>query len=59
MKKLLTNINTFFKGKKTIIGILAGAIYSILIAYNIVEDLPVVWTCIFTWTGISFRLALK
>jgi len=49
----------FLSGKKTIIGIVAGSIYSVLIALNYVEDNQIIWTLIAAWTGISFRLALK
>lgn len=55
MKKL----NDFLNGRKTIIGILLGAIYSVLIATNVVRSDEMVWTAILTFTGISFRLALN
>ena len=49
----------FLNGKKTYIGILAGAIYSILISSGAVENSETVWTLILTWTGVSFRAALN
>lgn len=55
MKKLATKLD----GKKTIIGIVAGAAYSVLIATGVVESNEMIWTLIATWTGISFRLALN
>lgn len=47
----------FLNGKKTYIGIAAGAVYSVLIALNVVPSNELVWTLIVGWTGVSFRLA--
>lgn len=55
MKKLANKLN----GRKTIIGILAGAVYSVLISLGYVESNEMIWTLIATWTGISFRLAMN
>jgi hypothetical protein len=55
----MKKVSTMLDGKKTIIGILAGAVYSVLIATKTVESNDMVWTLIATWTGISFRLAMK
>jgi hypothetical protein len=55
MKKIASKLN----GKKTIIGILAGAVYSVLIATGVVESNDMIWTLIATWTGVSFRLAMN
>lgn len=55
----MNKLSSFLSGKKTIIGVIAGAIYSILIALGYVSDNQIVWTAIATWTGISFRLALN
>lgn len=49
----------FLNGKKTFLGIAAGAIYSVLIALGVVESNEWVWTAIATWTGVAFRLAQK
>lgn len=54
----MSNLLNYLNGKKTIIGILAGAIYSVLITFGVVPDNPMVWTLIVGWTGISYRLAL-
>lgn len=51
--------SNWLEGKKTYIGIAAGAVYSVLIALGYVESNELVWTAIGTYTGISFRLALK
>lgn len=55
----MSKLKSFLSGKKTFIGIIAGAVYSVLIAQGLVEDNQVVWTAILTWTGISFRLAIS
>lgn len=55
MKKLLD----FLSGKKTYIGVIAGAVYQILILTGHADSDPAVWTAIATWTGISFRLAVS
>lgn len=55
MEKIVNYLN----GKKTYIGILAGAIYSILVSAGVVENSEMVWTLILTWTGVSFRAALN
>lgn len=55
MQKLLT----YLEGRKTIIGIIIGAVYSVLISLGIVESNEIIWALIATWTGVSYRLALK
>lgn len=55
MKKILN----FLNGKKTILGILVGAIYSIAISLGWVDNNEYIWTAIVAWTGVSFRLAQK
>lgn len=55
MKKIVNKLD----GKKTFVGIVAGAVYSVLIATGVVESNELVWTLIATWTGISFRLAMN
>lgn len=55
----MKNLLTYLEGKKTIIGVIAGAIYSVLISLGVVESSDIVWTAIGAWTGISYRLAIK
>jgi len=55
----MIKIWNYLEGKKTIIGILAGALYSILITTKVVPSDNMVWTVIATWTGVSYRLAIK
>lgn len=47
------------EGKKTYLGIIASAIYSILIYSGVCESNDLVWTAILTYTGVSFRMAIK
>ena len=58
MKKIVAIIN-WLDGKKTFISIIIGAVYSVLIATNVVPSNEYVWTAIATITGVSFRLALN
>ena len=55
MKKVID----WLSGKKTFIGIILSAVYSILIAFGVVESDEIVWTALLVWTGVSFRLAFK
>jgi len=55
----MNSIINFLSGKKTYIGIVVGAVYSILIALGVAPDSQIVWTIIVSWTGISFRLAVS
>ena len=55
----MSKLSAFLSGKKTIIGIIIGSIYSILIALGYLPDNPIAWSIILGWTGISFRLALN
>lgn len=55
----MNKVISFLEGKKTIIGVVAGAVYSVLIQQGVVENNQYVWTAIATWTGISFRLAVR
>ena len=54
---MLEKIVKFLSGKKTYIGIGVGAVYSVLIALNVIPSNELVWTLIVGWTGVSFRLA--
>ena len=54
----MAKLTHWFDGKKTIIGILVGAMYSVLIYYAILPDNYLAWTVIATWTGIAFRLGI-
>jgi hypothetical protein len=49
----------YFNGKKTIIGIIAGALYIVAIHFSIAPSSDLVWTGIATWTGVSFKLGLN
>ena len=49
----------FLDGKKTYIGIVAAAVYSILITAGIVCSDELVWTIIAAWTGVSLRSAIS
>jgi hypothetical protein len=50
---------SFLKGYKTYIGIVAAAVYSILIYAGVLASDEIVWTAIAAWTGISYRAALS
>jgi len=54
----LQNIQATLSGKKTIIGIVAGAVYSAVIYLHPELNNQLVWTLIGTFTGISARLAI-
>ena len=45
-------------GYKTYIGVIAAAVYSILIYASVVESNELIWTAIAAWTGISLRAAI-
>ena len=47
------------EGKKTYIGIVAAAVYSVLITAGVVDSDELVWTVILAWTGVSLRAAVK
>lgn len=49
----------WFNGKKTIIGIVLGFIYSLLIYLNYVPDNIMVWSALAAYTGIAFKLGLN
>jgi hypothetical protein len=49
----------WLSGRKTFIGIVLGAVYSVLISVGVLESDEIVWTILLAWTGISFRLAVK
>lgn len=55
----MNQIIAFLNGRKTYIGIAAGALYSVLIHYHKLNDNTMVWTAIATWTGVSARLAIS
>lgn len=48
----------FLSGYKTYIGIVAFAVYAILITAGVVESNELVWTAIATWTGVAYRMAI-
>ena len=47
------------EGKKAYIGLVAGAVYFMLIQTGVVAADPIIWAAITTWTGFSFRAAIK
>ena len=51
----------WFKGKKTMLGSIAGGLVIALIGLNVIDDEvgTVLLGLIATWTGISLRLAVK
>lgn len=59
MDKTIQITKDWFEGKKTILGILAGAIYSILIYYGVVPTNEMIWLTLATYTGISFKLGIN
>lgn len=50
---------TWFDGKKTIIGIIVGAIYSVLISLGYAPYSDVAWTMIIAYTGVAFKIGLN
>lgn len=59
MDNIIYKIKNWFNGKKTIFGIIAGSIYSVLIYYGIAPSNDMVWLAIATWTGIAFKTGIN
>lgn len=51
----------WLKGKKTILGSIAGGVVIVLVGLNVIDDetATVLLGVIATWTGISLRMAVK
>lgn len=55
----IETLKNWLNGKKTIIGMIAGAVYSALIYYSVVPSNEIVWVTLATYTGISFKLGIN
>lgn len=55
MKEIFASLS----GNKTFIGVVASAVYLVLIQAGVVESNEAVWGAIVLWTGVSLRLAIK
>ena len=55
----MNDIRTWLDGRKSYIGFVAVAIYSMLIYSGAVESNELVWGLIVSWTGVSMRAAIK
>jgi len=54
----MKRIIDFLNGKKTYLGWAAVIVYGLLIQFGKVDNNPMIWGAIATWTGVSYRLAI-
>lgn len=55
----MSGIAEWLSGRKTYIGVIASAIYLVLIQAGVVPSNEAVWGAIVLWTGVSLRASIK